>query len=130
MPDPKGRIGRNLERVDLLSYDTKGTWRFYELKVTRSDFYSKHAHTFKGHLNYFVMPHELYVNVKDDIPTNIGVWTAREQYPHFCDCVKKAKRQPLGIDEDNLKFAFMQALSREHAKYRRMLAEPERLEDY
>ena len=122
MPHPAGRIGINNERVDLLSYDTKGTWRFYELKITKSDFYSKNALTFKGHLNYLVMPHELYEQVKSDIPQNVGVYTARPHKPHFCDCIKKAKQQPLGVDEDNLKFAFMQALSREHSNYRRLLA--------
>jgi len=125
MPDPAGRIGRPQERVDMLSYDTKRTWRFYELKVSKSDFYSKHALTFKGHLNYLVLPHDLYESVKGDIPPGIGVWTARPEYPHFCDCIVKPKRQPLGIDEDNLKFAFMQALSREHRKYRCLLARKE-----
>ena len=129
MPDPRGRIGKNLERVDLLSYDTKGTWRFYELKVSKSDFYSKHAHTFKGHLNYFVMPDKLYEKVKNDIPSDVGVFTARTDLglPYFCNCVKKAKRRVLGVDEEKLKFSFMQALSREHTKYRRILAQKEEI---
>jgi len=127
MPDPLGRSGRNLERVDLLSYDTKGTWRFYELKITKSDFYSKNRHTFKGHLNYFVLPHDLYEKVKGDIPPEIGVYVARINEPYFCDCVKKAKRQPLQVDEEKLKFAFMQALSREHGKYRHSIREGDSL---
>ena len=116
------RAGRNYERVDLLTYDTTGTWRFYELKISKKDFYSKNAVTFKGHLNYYVMPGELYDQVKDDIPPGVGVYKAREHEPHFCDCIKKAKRQALDVDEEKLKNAFMQALSREHGKYRRLLA--------
>jgi len=129
MPDPHGRLGRSLERVDLLTFDTKGVWRFYEIKITKSDFYSKAAHTFKGHLNYFVMPKALYEQVKDDIPPDIGVYVARSEkrsrpYEHeivVCSCIKKARRRELGVDEDKLKFAFMQALSREHEKYRHLL---------
>ena len=126
---PAVRSGRPNERVDLLTYDTKGTWRFYELKVSKSDFYSKHKHTFKGHFNYFVMPSELYEQVKNDVPPHIGVYVAKDygnRYTNgriFCECVKKAKRQPLGVDEEKLKFSFMQALSREHEKYRRILAD-------
>ena len=119
---PGAYRGANVEeRVDLLSYDTKGDWRFYELKISKTDFYSNNKVTFKGHLNYYVLPAELYEKVKKDIPPGIGVYTARTVYPHFCDCIKKAKRQPLGVDEEKLKFAFMQALSREHGKYRRLL---------
>ena len=128
MPHPAGRIGINNERVDLLSYDTKGTWRFYELKISKSDFRSCNANTFLGHLNYYVMPHELYEQVKDEIPPEIGVFVAADygdRYTNgsiFCKCVKKAKRRVLGVDEEMLKFAFMQALSREHEKYRHLLA--------
>jgi hypothetical protein len=110
------------ERVDLLSYDTKGTWRFYELKISKSDFYSKSKHTFLGHLNYYVMPIELYEKVKENIPSEIGVYVAGTEYTN-CKCIKKAKRKTLGIDENNLKHAFIQALSREHSKYRFMLRE-------
>ena len=53
------------ERVDYLTYDTNGVWRCYEIKVSKSDFYSKSHNTFLGHFNYYVMPEELYEQVKD-----------------------------------------------------------------
>lgn len=31
------------ERVDYLTYDTKGVWRCYEIKVSKEDFYLKIA---------------------------------------------------------------------------------------
>lgn len=117
-------IGIPNERVDLLSYDTKGNWNFYELKITKQDFYSKNAHTFLGHLNYYVIPIELLEVIKKDIPAHVGVYVAKyhEHYKYYyCECIKKAKRQELKVDDEKLMFAFMQSLSREHGKYRRLL---------
>jgi hypothetical protein len=111
------------ERVDLLSHDSKGNWRFYELKVSKSDFHSKAKKTFLGNYNYYVMPLELYKQVKDEIPDDIGVWTVYEsnygRKHGFCNCVKKPKRKELQVDREELMFNFMQALSREYRKYRK-----------
>ena len=63
------------ERVDLMSYETGGIFRCYEIKRTKSDFYSKCAWSFIGNYNYFIMPKELYEKVKNDIPSGIGVYT-------------------------------------------------------
>lgn len=49
------------------------TWRCYEIKTSKSDFYSKAKVTFVGHYNYYVMPYEVYQQVKHDIPKGIGV---------------------------------------------------------
>jgi hypothetical protein len=97
------------ERVDYITYDTKGIWRCYEIKVSKSDFRSKAAKTFIGHYNYYVMPSELYEEVKDEIPSHIGVYVNRA-------CVKNPKKQELGIDEQVLKDSLIRSLSREIAK--------------
>ena len=128
VPHPKGYVGVANERVDLLSYDTRGNWRFYELKISKSDFNSKCKHTFLGDLNYYVMPLSLYESVKDNIPSDIGVYVAEKatyKDEYFCRCIKKAKRREMTIDREKLMFAFMQALSREHEKYRFLLAKGE-----
>ena len=109
-----GTFGGSRERVDLLTYDTSGKWRFYELKVSKSDFHSKSAKTFLGHYNYYVMPLELYEQVKTEIPDEIGCYVA-DKYG-FTRCAKKAKRQKLRVEETALKFSFMQALSRQFDK--------------
>lgn len=72
------------ERVDYLTVDTKGIWRAYEIKVSKPDFHSKHANSWVGHYNYYVMPLHLYEQVKHEIPPDIGV---------YCDgsCIKQAK---------------------------------------
>ncbi|OZB98095.1 hypothetical protein [Paenibacillus sp. XY044] len=98
------------ERVDYITYDTKGTWRCYEIKVSKSDFYSSAKKTFIGHFNYFVMPKELYEQVKDDIPSHVGVITDGKY------SIKKAKRQELSIDEKILKDSLIRSLSRDADK--------------
>lgn len=120
MPNPSGRIMKSLERVDMLSYETKGIWRFYELKVSKSDFHSKHKVTFLGHYNYYVMPFDLYNEVQDEIPDWVGVYAAHEGGREV-HCVKRPKKQELKVDPESLMFNFMQALSRENTKYRKYL---------
>lgn len=92
------------ERVDYMTYDTNGIFRCYEIKVSKSDFYSKAKHTFLGHYNYFVMPTELYEEVKQDIPSHIGVYNSKGS-------LKKAKKQEVK-DEQILKDSIIRSLSR------------------
>ena len=53
-----GFCGR--ERVDYMTYDTKGVFRCYEIKVSKADFHSAAAKSFVGHYNYYVLTRELY----------------------------------------------------------------------
>lgn len=97
------------ERVDYLTYDTKGIWRCYEIKVSKSDFHSKAHNTFIGHYNYYVMTKELYEKVKEEIPKHVGVYVGGWS-------VKKAKKQELAIDEQVLKDSLIRSLYREAEK--------------
>jgi len=92
-----------------MTYDCKGVWRCYEVKVSKADFHSKAHNTFVGHFNYYVMTQELCEQVKDEIPAGIGV---------YCGdwCVKRAKRRQLAIDEQILKNSLIRSLSREVEK--------------
>lgn len=98
------------ERVDFLTYDTKGIWRCYEIKVSKSDFHSAAKVTFVGHYNYYVMTSELYEQVKDEIPNHIGVYCGSS-------LVKKAKKQELKVEEKILKDSMIRSLSRENEKF-------------
>lgn len=98
------------ERVDYLTYDTKGIWRCYEIKVSKEDFYSKAAKTFVGHYNYFVMPENLYEEVKQDIPKHIGIHNGSK-------VIKPAKKQKLAVDENMLKDSMIRSLFREYEKF-------------
>lgn len=128
MPNENGRYMQNDERVDCLSYETSGIWRFFELKLSVSDFHSQNKTTFFGNYNYFVMPDSVYEKVADEIPKEIGVYIVRK-YKHtnnfgddfYINLVRKAKKQELQVREDLLMFSLMQSLSRENQKYRRIL---------
>jgi hypothetical protein len=101
------------ERVDYMTYDTKGIWRCYEIKVSVSDFRSKARNTFCGNFNYYVMTEELYEKVKNEIPAHIGVHVG---YSIGTRCVKRAKKQALTEDEQVLKDSMIRSLSREAEK--------------
>lgn len=45
----------------------------FEIKITKSDFKSKHGHNFVGNCNYYVIPKELYPDVADLVPEEIGI---------------------------------------------------------
>ncbi|MDF2563736.1 MAG: hypothetical protein K0Q53_131 [Massilibacillus sp.] len=104
-------------RVDYMTYDTKNVIRCYEIKVSKSDFHSKNGHNFVGDFNYYVMPIELYEQVKDEIPKEIGVYTKRRSEYGFDDfvCIKKPKRNK-EVDKENLKSYMIRSLSRDVEK--------------
>lgn len=98
-------------------------WRCYELKVSKADFRSKAKLSFIGHLNYFVLPQELYQQVADEIPEGIGVivflpYAIPEEHPlpGYLTVAKKAKRQELGVDETALVHRLITAQAREVGK--------------
>lgn len=113
------------ERVDLLTYETKGIYRAYEIKNSKSDFYSDCAWSWIGNYNYFIMPYDLYTEVKQDIPDGIGVWVVRE-YSKNMECVKKPKYRELLCSPSDMMFALMQGLSREYKKYRKLKEKEEK----
>jgi hypothetical protein len=95
-------------RVDYMTFDSKN-WRFYEIKVSVSDFRSKAKKTFCGHYNYYVLTEEVYEKVKDEIPKHIGVYINGT-------CIKRAKKQALQVDEQVLKNSMIRSLFREARK--------------
>lgn len=97
------------ERVDYLTWDTKGTWRCYEIKVSKNDFYRGQKPTFVGHYNYYVLTKELYKEVYNDIPAGIGVYVNGI-------CEKKATRREIGVEEEELKYSMIRSLFREYDK--------------
>lgn len=97
------------ERVDFLTYDSKSMWKCYEIKSSKSDFYSGSAWTFIGHYNYFIMEKSLYEVVKRDVPYFVGVHDG-------INSIKRAKKMTLGADEQLLKDSMIRSLSREQRK--------------
>lgn len=107
------------ERLDFLTYETSGIYRAYEIKRTKEDFYSGCAWSWIGHYNYFIMPYDLYCEVKQDVPDGIGVWVVRDWTKNM-ECIKKPKRRELLCSPTDMQFAMFQALSREYKKYRKL----------
>lgn len=99
------------ERVDYMTYDTKGIFRCYEIKVTKSDFNSNANISFVGDYNYYVMPVDLYEEVKEQIPDWVGVYCG-------LNSVKKAKRRKLEKDRETLKDSLLRSIYREAQKAR------------
>lgn len=102
------------ERVDYMTYDTKGDIRCFELKVSVSDFHSKHHNTFVGHLNYYVLTKDVYDKVKSEIPPGIGVYLLSQHGDAYC--AKRATRQKPTEDIQVLKDSFIRSLFREVQK--------------
>lgn len=102
------------ERVDYMTMDTKNIFRCYEIKISKSDFHSKCKNTFVGHYNYYVMPKELYEEVKEEIPKEIGVYVIKGFYAYV---IKNPRKQNLKVDEQVLKDSMIRSLSREFDKF-------------
>ncbi|MCK9268659.1 MAG: hypothetical protein M0P14_08100 [Alkaliphilus sp.] len=100
------------ERVDYITYDTKGIFRCYEIKVSKPDFYSNAKLSFVGHYNYFVMPYKLFDEVKNEIPKHIGVYGAGR---YGLTSEKRAYKQN-DVDVDILKDSMIRSLYREYER--------------
>lgn len=51
----------------------KGDFYCYEIKSSTDDFHSNNGHNFIGDLNYYVMPEDVFLTVKSQIPYAVGV---------------------------------------------------------
>ena len=110
------------EIVDCVMYDTNRVVYCFEIKQSKQDFHSKNKLSFFGNKNYFVMPYSLYVQVKDEIPKEIGVYDAidhvefkerptvrgTEFFDEYIDgmkelhCVKPARNQDFKADKADI----------------------------
>jgi len=110
-------------RVDILTIDTKGIARCYEVKSSVEDFKSKAKWSFVGHYNYFVCNSETYEQIKDDIPNGIGVYV--DGY-----CKKKPKKQQVSDDMyKTILMSMIRSLSRDTDKLYK-LDNPRAIEQY
>lgn len=96
------------ERVDYMTFDSKGIFRCYEVKSSKEDFYSDAKWSFVGHYNYFVLTKEVFEEVKGDIPDGVGAYV--NGYAR-----KRAKKNN-DVDTENLKTSMIRSLYREFEK--------------
>lgn len=95
------------ERVDYMTYDTKGVFRCYEIKVTKTDFHSHCHNSFVGDLNYYVLPADLYEEVKEEIPDFVGAYIERDGTVYS---IRRARRRMVE-DQDTLKNSMIRSLT-------------------
>jgi len=109
--------GYGKERIDFVTMNSKEEFRCYEIKVSKSDFKSKAALSFLGDFNYYVMPNELYNEVKDRIPKEIGVYVVQHERNGvpYARLSKRPERNN-NVDRVQLMHAMVRSLSRHETK--------------
>ena len=117
--------GYGNEYVDYMTMKSNNEFRCYEIKISYADFKSGNALSFYGDFNNFVMPVDLYSNIKEKQEYffgNIGVYV----YKNGClSLAKKPKRKIVRIDTRiMLMHCMIRSLSRlttkEHTQLGRM----------
>lgn len=105
------------ERVDFMTMDTKGVFRFFEIKVSVSDFNSKCHNTFLGKFNYYVLTQKVYEKVKAKIPADIGVYVGSENL-NCVTLVKRPKARQVTLEQALVnKDSLLRSLSRDASKF-------------
>lgn len=98
----------------------KGDFYCFEIKSSVEDFRSKNGHNFLGDYNYYVMPEEVYEQVKSEIPYGVGVYVP-DRLHHGKDwydlkSAKKAKRKDREKPLTEMLFMMFRSASRDKQK--------------
>lgn len=106
------------EVVDFITYsiDKKREIRCFEIKVSKSDFRSKAKLSFVGHYNYFVMPIELYEQVKEEIKKEycgVGIYVLENDKLKL---VTKPRYRELRADKEVILSSMARSMQREWFK--------------
>lgn len=76
-------------RVDYMSFHPRnntvsgieqGHFFCYEIKSSTADFHSPNGHNLIGDYNYYIMPEEVFNEVKREIPRTVGVYVPDEEF--------------------------------------------------
>lgn len=100
----------------------------FEIKVTKSDFKSQHGHNFIGNQNYYVVPNELYSEIKDFVPEDVGVLVYLHEGSYVGLRTKKRSEKRELTDEDQ-KWLILSVMKRirdmDYQQYQEMLEDRE-----
>lgn len=92
----------------------KGDFYCYEVKSSVQDFHSPNGHNFLGDYNYYVMPAEVYQEVKEEIPFSIGVLAPKDfSELHTLYAIKPAKRMDRKRSSNEILFAMLRSALRD-----------------
>lgn len=97
-PDWKPKYWWN-GHVDFCTYEG-GTFTFFEIKVSVSDFKSKNGHNLIAHKNYYCVPIEIYDKIVSMVPKHVGIYIYDPAATKKLYCKKKCKRVKSILDED------------------------------
>lgn len=105
------RLKHITEICDFMVYEqNKDIFRCFEIKISKQDFYSKAKKTFVGNYNYYAMPKDLYEQVKNDIPKEVGV------VDQYGNSLKRARKVNLKVSKTKLLISMIKSLNRENYK--------------
>ena len=99
----------------------KGDFFCFEIKSSVEDFRSKNGHNFLGDYNYYVMPEEVYEQVKTELPYGVGVYVpdhlhyGKEWYD--LKSVKKAKRKDREKSLTEMLFMMFRSAARDREEF-------------
>lgn len=113
------------ERVDMLTYETSGIYRSYEIKISKQDLHSSAALSWIGHYNYLVCTEDLVEDAEEMLSSDIGIYSVCKKTKKI-ELVRKPKRRELLCSHEDMIFALTQALSREYKKYRKLKEKEEK----
>lgn len=115
-----GWFGHEIVDFITCTVDKNRYIKCFEIKVSKSDFHSDAKLTFIGHYNYFVMPEELYEEVKTEIPYWIGVYAEKTENllsgKGELKCIKKSRFSELKADKEIIFTSMLRSMQREWFK--------------
>lgn len=86
-----------------------------EIKVSLSDFFSRHGHNFVGNANYYAVPAELYPQIRSRVPPGIGVLVYYSG-PDFFGIRKKIEAEYRELSDEKQKWLIL-SIAKRHNKY-------------
>lgn len=119
----------NAVRVDFMRFKPvnntvsgieKGDFYCYEVKSSAEDFHSKNGHNFLGDFNYYIMPEDVFEEIKNEIPYGVGVLVpAAKSYRgewYILEFAKKAKRKDRSRPVSEMLLMMFRSAARERKK--------------
>lgn len=133
LPKTQAMLTGNEEFVDYMTFSaSSGEIICYEIKTSKSDIKSSAKLSFVGHLNYLVLPVELYEEVqeekwfRDKIPYGIGIMCYYNALVDTVKIVKNCRRYEISVGAQALLLeSIARSMARETNRYYKATLESE-----
>lgn len=106
--------------ADALSFDFYGNFKQYKFIANAKEFYKFSSNCLYANYNYLVMSNDLYEELKDFIPMQIGVYVPNEKLGsrNRLKCVKCSYKRDLKLSREELSYSIIRSLYRETMRNR------------